>query len=70
MKICSLCQEQMKKSSSRKPHKDLLKMDECRIFIGRNPSGHEEQDYQCTACQSRFTHSTDKNDLGWTLWQG
>ena len=47
-----------------------MKIDVRRVFRGRNHRGFEEQDYQCQTCQAKFTHSTDKNDLAWTLWQG
>lgn len=70
MKICALCEEQAKKSSNGKPHEYLAKLDVARIFIGKKPRGFEEQDYQCLTCQSKFTQSTNKNDLAWTLWQG
>jgi hypothetical protein len=70
MKICALCEEQSKKSGSGKPHEYLYKIDEARIFLGKKPRGFEEQDYQCLTCQSKFTQSTNKNDLAWTLWQG
>lgn len=70
MKICDLCEEQAKKTRSGKPHQQLVKIDEVRIFTGKKPRGFEEQDYQCMACQAKFTQSTDKNDLAWTLWRG
>ena len=44
--------------------------DQPRIFKGARPRGFEEQDYQCLVCKAKFTHSTNKNDLSWTLWQG
>jgi hypothetical protein len=70
METCSLCQEQAKKSHRAKPHDDLIKVDESRIFTGNRSQGHEEQDFKCLGCKSKFTHSTGKNDLAWTLWQG
>jgi len=70
MHICGQCEEQTKKSRNGKPHDSLAKVDACRIFQGRAAGGFEEQDYQCRACQSKMTHSTNKNDLAWTLWQG
>lgn len=45
-------------------------MGELRIFKGQKPRGFKEQDYQCQTCQAKFTHSTDSNDLAWTLWRG
>ena len=70
MVICTLCEEQAKKTRNGKPHEYLAKVDEQRVFKGHNPRGFEEQDYQCVTCHSKFTRSTDKNDLAWTLWQG
>ncbi|MEZ4485319.1 MAG: hypothetical protein R2864_12275 [Syntrophotaleaceae bacterium] len=70
MKPCELCEEQAKKSRSGKPHENLSKVDESRLFKGHNKRSFEEQDYQCLTCQARFTHSTNKNDHAWTLWRG
>ena len=70
MKICERCEDQEKKSRNSKPHEYLTEMGDCRIFIGKKPRGFEEQDYQCLTCQAKFTQSTDKNDLAWTLWRG
>jgi hypothetical protein len=70
MEVCSLCQEQTKKTYRGKPHQGLIKVDAARIFSGASPRGHEEQDYKCMDCESRFTQSSGKNDLAWTLWQG
>ncbi len=70
MKTCELCEEQSKKTRNGKPHEYLVKVDECRVFKGTPPRGFEEQDYKCMTCQSKFTQSTDRNDLAWTLWQG
>jgi len=69
-KLCGMCEEQTKKSRNSKPHDYMSRIDECRIFKGRSERGFEEQDYQCQACHSKMTHSTNKNDLAWTLWQG
>ena len=70
MVTCSLCQDQTKRTYRGKPHQDLIKVDEPRIFRGVIPRGYEEQDYKCLGCDSKFTWSTDKNDQAWTLWQG
>ncbi len=70
MEICTLCEEQVKKTRNGKPHEYLMKVDEVRIFPGKKPRGFEEQDYQCIKCNAKFTCSTDKNDLAWTLWRG
>jgi len=70
MEICELCDDQVKKSRNGKPHDFLRKFDECRIFKGIRPRGYEEQDYRCLRCQAKFTWSSDRNNLAWTLWQG
>lgn len=70
MAICELCEDQSKKTRNGKPHEYLTKVDERRVFQGKKPRGFEEQDYQCVTCNAKFTQSTDKNDLAWTLWQG
>ena len=70
MEICDMCKEQIKKSYNAKPHEFLRQVDEERIFKGVKPRGYKEQDYQCLMCQAKFTQSTCKNDLPWTLWQG
>jgi len=70
MEICDLCEEQTKKSSKSKPHESLAQMGELRQFKGIKPRGFEEQDYKCEACEAKFTQSSNKNDLAWTLWQG
>lgn len=70
MEICDRCKEQSKKLRNGKPHEYLIKVDEPRIFKGKFPRGFEEQDYQCLICKAKFTQSTDKNNLAWTLWQG
>lgn len=70
MEICDLCKEQSKRSRNGKPHESLAKVDDLRVFQGKHPRGFEEQDYQCVTCKSKFTWSTNKNDLAWTLWQG
>jgi len=69
MKICELCEAQAKKSRNGKPHELLAKLGEARIFQGKKPRGFEQQDYECLSCKAKFTQSTDKNDLAWTLWQ-
>ena len=69
MGVCGLCEEQSKKSRGGKPHEQLTKVDELRIFTGRYPLGYEEQDFQCLSCRAKFTQSTNKNDLAWTLWR-
>jgi transposase-like protein len=70
MGICVLCEEQSKKTRNGKPHACLSKIDDPRLFKGGGSRGFEEQDYQCQTCRARFTNSTDKNDLSWTLWRG
>jgi hypothetical protein len=69
MKICDLCEAQSMKARNGRPHEFLIKVDEPRIFRGIKPRGFEEQDYECLTCKSKFTHSTDKNGLAWTLWR-
>lgn len=69
MPICSLCEEQAKKTRNGKPHEYLVKVDALRVFEGRKPRGFEEQDYQCQSCMAKFTRSTARNDLAWTLWR-
>ena len=70
MKLCPRCERQTSRSPNSKPHEHLIKVDECRVFKGEKPRGFEEQDYQCVICMAKFTRSTNKNDLAWTLWQG
>ena len=70
MTICDQCEAQAKKSRNGRPHEHLIELNERRVFSGRKPRGFEEQDFQCQSCQAKFTQSTDKNDLAWTLWQG
>lgn len=70
MSICEPCQKQEKKSRTGKPHEALAALAEPRIFNGVRARQFIEQDYQCQSCQARFTHSTNKNDLAWTLWRG
>ncbi len=70
MNLCELCEDQAKKSLNGKPHEYLVKIGTCRIFTGKKPRGFEEQDYQCVACKAKFTQSSNKNDLPWTLWHG
>jgi len=70
MGICDMCQDQTKKSQRGNPHQYLVIINAPRIFKSRHTRGYEEQDYQCQTCQSKFTRSTNRNDLAWTLWQG
>jgi len=70
MEICRQCEKQAIKYRGGKPHGFLVEVDESRIFKGNNNRGYEEQDYQCLMCKSKFSWSTNKNDLTWTLWQG
>lgn len=70
MANCPLCESQAKMSKNGRPHEHLCKTDAPRIFKGAKPRGFEEQDYQCQICQTKFTHSTSKNDLAWTEWRG
>jgi hypothetical protein len=67
--ICPQCDKQTGKSQGTKPHEYLRKVEERRVF-GGGKNGFVEQDYQCVLCEAKFTHSTDKNDLGWTIWRG
>ncbi len=69
MEICKLCEEQAEKSRNGKPHEFLVKVEASRSFKGHNKRGFEEQDYQCVTCKARFTQSSNKNDLAWTLWR-
>ena len=69
MDVCSLCETQAKITRNGRPHEYLVSIDEPRIFKGAPPRGYQEQDYQCLTCKSKFTHSTGKNDIAWTLWQ-
>ena len=70
MSTCEQCEKQSKRNANGKPHGYLVKLDACRIFKGAAPRGYEEQDYQCLKCQTKMTHSTNKNDAAWTLWLG
>ncbi len=70
MEICFQCEEQSKKKFAGRPHDNLMTLGAVRIFQGKGPRGYEEQDYQCLTCNSKFTYSTNKNDLLWTLWMG
>ena len=70
MERCAMCKEHEKKALSGNPHQYLAKIDEPRYFKGGISRRYEEQDYQCQVCKSKFTHSTNRNDLAWTLWQG
>lgn len=69
MAVCEQCEEQKKRSSRSKPHEQLIKFGDPRVFKGVKPRGFEEQDYSCQNCAAKFTQSTNKNDLAWTLWQ-
>jgi len=69
MAICALCEGQLKKRRQSKPHEQLVPVDEPRVFKGAGPRGFTEQDFQCRECSSKFTWSTDPNDLPWTLWR-
>jgi hypothetical protein len=69
MEICALCEGQSAKSRNGKPHENLFKVNDARIFKGMGARGFDEQDYMCMTCKSKFTRSTDKNDLAWTLWR-
>jgi hypothetical protein len=70
MEMCVLCEEQSKKANTGKPHENLIKVDDPRIYKGVTPGGFKEQDYLCLTCKSKFSHSTNKNDVRWTLWRG
>jgi len=70
MTLCGMCEEQAKKSRSGKPHQYLERADAPRLFKGAQSRRFEEQDYQCRVCRTKFTHSSNKNDLAWTLWRG
>ncbi len=70
MEMCVLCEKKKKKIRNGKPHINLIAMDEPRIYTGKAPGGFKEQDYLCLTCHSKFSHSTNKNDLSWTLWRG
>jgi hypothetical protein len=70
MEMCVLCEEQSKKVHTGKPHENLIKVDDPRIYKGVTPGGFKEQDYLCLICKSKFSHSTNKNDVRWTLWRG
>jgi hypothetical protein len=70
MDPCGMCKEQAKKTRQGDAHQYLIKIDETRIFRGAKPRGYQEQDYQCQICNAKFTQSTNRNDLAWTIWQG
>ncbi|PLX75390.1 MAG: hypothetical protein C0615_07940 [Desulfuromonas sp.] len=65
-----MCIEQSQKRRRGTPHQYLSKIDALRFFKGNNNRNYEEQDFQCQVCQAKFTWSSNKNDLAWTLWQG
>lgn len=69
MGLCAHCKEQIDKSQRGKPHPDLIETGEARIFAGSAPRGYEEQDFQCQVCQAKFTWSSNRNDVAWTLWE-
>jgi hypothetical protein len=70
MEMCVLCEKQSKKVNNSRPHENLIEIDEPRFFKGAARYRFKEQDYQCLTCNSKFSHSTNKNDQAWTLWQG
>ena len=70
MDLCGMCEAQVKKSQKGDPHQFLAKIDEQRIFKSVCSKGYAEQDYQCQVCSAKFTKSTNRNDLAWTLWRG
>ena len=70
MSLCKQCEDQAKKKTNGKPHDFLVEVGEKRTFGASRSRGFEEQDYQCAMCKSKFTHSSNRNDLAWTLWQG
>jgi len=70
MKACDLCLTLDKKSSKTKPHEFLENISATRTFNSAQPKGFVEEDFQCCKCRARLTHSTNKNDFGWTLWRG
>ena len=69
MEICDQCKEQSTKSYRAKPHDSLRQVDDVRIFKSLKSKGYIEQDYQCNTCNSKFTQSTNKDDLPWVLWE-
>jgi len=70
MDPCGHCKEQLKKSQRGGPHAQLAKIGEPRVFKGNNARRYEEQDFQCLVCRSKFTWSSNRNDIAWSLWQG
>ncbi len=58
MEMCVLCEKQSKKVNTGKPHENLIKVDDPRIYAGGTAGGFKEQDYQCLTCKSKFSHST------------
>lgn len=70
MTLCEPCATQAKRSPRGKAHEHLVKIGTCRLFKGQGARSFEEQDYQCLTCSAKFTQSTNRNDLAWTLWQG
>ncbi len=67
---CSLCKEQIRKNRRDTPHAHLIEVDERRLFRGAEARRYEEQDYRCLLCSTKFTWSSNKNDLAWTVWRG
>ena len=71
MGICFLCNKQTEKSKYGAPHTFLQKTGEQRDFTsGSDGDRYFEQDYQCSTCKSKFTHSSQKINLAWHLWSG
>ncbi len=70
MDICGMCRKQAKNTRRNAPHQYLVQIEESRFFHGSNARSYEEKDYQCQLCMAKFTWSTNRNDLAWTLWMG
>ena len=70
MNICKYCQEQKAKRRHDSAHQFLKQRGEQRTYRGGMFGGYEEQDYVCSKCDSRFIHSSDKNDCGWIFCSG
>ena len=70
MNSCGMCKEQVKKTHRGNAHEYLAAMDEPRVFRGQQGRGYREQDYRCEVCRAKFTWSSNRNDLAWTLWEG
>ena len=67
---CGMCKDQTSKTSRGNAHEYLTEVDEPRIFQGPRGPGYREQDYRCEVCRAKFTWSSNRHDLGWTLWEG